>query len=555
MVVLKDHGYLAGVGAICSLLLIVSGSVGGRTFTVVSDGVEKPQEYEVTIPEEWKPYLSVGKLTVVGSPFYGVIQPRISMSPLVRINWSLKNLTSETVNLKVNYGSVVTTGVWKTGFGVTYTLKPNEERGIDNIFPVVSAKKPVKFRLHMVKMQVSTGPELIANYNAIMTEPLPISQFVASDFVAKQEPHFVIDSAKLMCSPEQGNMFVVEVTNRTSHELPLAVYVAVGDPNYLDIGVTGRAGRDRSPLGKSIRKIPANNTVDIEVPYSIPGVGPSPLLVFTLFEPSQQWLAGGESDPTSHRIQPFCWGWYDLCRAARSGKVKLPVYVPLEERVKLTAQTRSEHFLFRYRPGSYAEQNIDRISQEREEAYDRLSTLLKMELPQVVTIDLYRDMEAKALDTGTTYTPANTRSNRHIAEVCSRECQCDPYHELAHIFSYHFPNYSSKPRGLVEAFAVYFGPGNMEVDDAKESLKRRMIQGKLKSLGEILLLDIVCEENVVLIDFLLRKDVEKFKKFYVCVGGVKQHEDLEKACQGIYETDLKALERLWHEFISQSTDI
>jgi hypothetical protein len=192
-------------------------------------GGDAAREYEVTIPEEWKPYVSVGKLRVLGPPFYGVIKPRRPLVPLVRINWSLKNLTSDNLDTKVNYWSRMTTDKWKTGFGVPYKLGPKEERTIDNIYPVVSAQKPVQFGIRMVRLQAAGGTELLARHNGIITGVLPVSPPAADNLVVKEEEnaHWVLQSRKLMYSQERGNRFVAEVTNRTNQERPLVVYAAV----------------------------------------------------------------------------------------------------------------------------------------------------------------------------------------------------------------------------------------------------------------------------------------------------------------------------------------
>jgi hypothetical protein len=63
------------------------------------------------------------------------------------------------------------------------------------------------------------------------------------------------------------------------------------------------------------------------------------------------------------------------------------------------------------------------------------------------------------------------------------------------------------------------------------------------------------EELVGLIDFLLKKDVERFKKLYVCVTSAKHLADLEKAYQQIYGIDLESLEKQWHEFLDEPNDI
>jgi hypothetical protein len=245
------------------------------------------------------------------------------------------------------------------------------------------------------------------------------------------------------------------------------------------------------------------------------------------------------------------YGSLDLCRAAEHGRCVIPVHLPVQERARLTAQKTSEHFLFRYRPDSYAEKNIDKIIEEREGAYAKLSSVLHMELPETVTIDLYPDMEAKGLGSGTKWTPANTRNNKHICELFDNAYQCDPFHELAHIFSYHFPNFDSNKGGIVEAFAAYFEPHNMPVGPTRQILKRKLNQNELGSLDKILLSDSSSQELVILIDFLLEKDVEKFKTFYVHVTRTRNKSGMEKACRQIYGTDLKGLEKQWHEYINQ----
>jgi len=73
----------------------------------------------------------------------------------------------------------------------------------------------------------------------------------------------------------------------------------------------------------------------------------------------------------------------------------------------------------------------------------------------------------------------------------------------------------------------------------------------LSSLDKVLQSDSSGQELVMVIDFLLKKDVEKFKKFYVCVTSAKDINDLEKGIQEVYGTDFKGLEKQWHEFINQ----
>lgn len=543
---------------ICFIILLLAVAAAGARPIDLTKKVSQDTNwtYEVTVPDEWKPYVAVGKLTVVGSPFYGVTRTHRSITSMVRINWSVRNLTSGPLELKVNYGSAMTTERWKTGFGVSYKLGPNEQRMIDNIYPVSSVAKPVRFLIRMENLRKTDGIEFETRYDGVWTEALPVYNPTNDSLVIRKQdnPNFVHESHKLRCSKDQGNVFAVKVTNISGQKRPLAMYVAVGDPNRFDIGLTDSMGRDVGPVAESITYVSANQTTEIDLAYCIPQGALKPLLAFTLFEPSERWLAANEDDEIRRTIEPICWGWCDLGAASEEGLVKLPVQIPIEERANLIAQTKTEHFLLRYRPGSYAEQNIERIAKEREGAYTKLSSVLQMGLPVTVTIDFYPDMEAKGLGSGTTWTPANTRSNKHICEVYNEEYQCDPYHELAHIFSYHFANYSSNRGGIVESFAAYFEPNNMTVDVTKEILKRQLSEGKLSSLVEILQSDNSSQELVILIDFLLAEDVEKFKKFYVSVTRSHKKSDLEKTFRQIYGTDLKGLEKQWHEFINLNND-
>jgi hypothetical protein len=361
---------------------------------------------------------------------------------------------------------------------------------------------------------------------------------------------FDIEEVQLAHSEEKGNQVLFKARNKTEEDLLIGAYVAVNDP--INIETKGVLARPRGFFSESVETVPAKNAAVIRIPYKIGPVGPAPVLVFTLFKPHKDIATFGERDRRKWDVGLVCYGSFNLRPAEERGECVIPVHAPVEERAKLTAQRQSKHFLFRYRPGSDAEGNIEKIIREREEAYDRLSSVLQMQLPKTVTIDLYPDMEAKGLGSGTTWTPCNTRTNTHICEVYSQAYQCDAYHELAHIFSYHFPDYGSNRGGIVEAFAAYFEPHNMPVGETKETLKGKLREGKLSSLGEILLSDNSSEELVLVIDFLLKKDSEKFKRFYVRVTLAKKHKDLEKAVRQIYQTSLEGLEQQWHQFLNES---
>ncbi len=474
---------------------------------------------------------------------------------MVRLNLPVENLTTDKLYLKVNYRTESKVeGYGNSGMGSYYMLEPREKRLIDTIAPIASVTRPIKFILRMGQPHHNLESRPSAGTSVVVIDPFTISPVVVKDIDLRNvdNKYFVVKEVQPAHSKEQGNFVVFRVQNTTDRDVTLRAYVAVNDPKNIE--TKGVLARPRGFFSDTIETICAKNVTSIIIPYDIPPVGPNPVLVFTLFKPHKENVKPNERDYRNWDMTLVGYGSIDLNRAAESGQCVLPIHAPVEERAKLTAEKKSEHFLFRYRPDSYAEQNIEKIIAEREKAYAELSSVLNMELPVIVTIDLYPDMEAKALGSGTTWTPANTRSNKHICEVYDEQYQCDPFHELAHIFSYHFPDYSSNKGGIVEAFAAYFEPNNMAVGPTKQVLKNKLSRGELRSLDKVLLSDSSGQELVILIDFLLQKDVEKFKQFYVLITK-SQKADIEEATRQIYGVDVRSLEKQWHEFINRRDNI
>jgi hypothetical protein len=533
-------------------------SVASLLSFVMAAGCAGPRAsgpYEVSIPKEWRQDLSLGSLTVVDSAFYGVPW-HLGLFPVVRLNLPVENLTAQPLYFKVNYRTESKKkGFGNSGMGVYYTLDPREKRVIDTIVPIGSGTRPIRFILRMGQPHHSLEASPSARTVVVTIDPFRAGRVSARDIELTRVDNadFEVEEVELAYSEEQGNQVVFKVRNKTNEDLGLGVYAAVNDPSNIE--TKGVLARPRGFLWKSVETISAEDTGLITVPYNIPPVGPDPVLVFTLFKPHRDITTFGERDRRERDVELVSYGSFNLLPAVQRGQCVIPEHPPVAERAKLTAQKQSEHFLFRYRPGSYAEQNIERIIREREEAYDHLSTVLQMELPDVTTIDLYPDMEAKGLGSGTTYTPCNTRTNKHICEVYEESYQCDTYHELAHIFSYHFPNYRCNRGGLVEAFAAYFEPHNMPIRETKQTLRRKLHEGELNPLGEVLVSGSSSEELVIAIDFLLSKDVAKFKRLYVQATCAKDVQDLEKAAQEIYGMDLQGLDKAWREFINQSEGI
>ncbi len=522
--------------------------------TLASIGIAQSETHEVTIPEQCKSKISVGELTVDHNAFYGICW-EFGLFPVVRLNLPVENLTSKTLYFKFNYTTKSKIkGYSNSGMGVTYTLAPSEKRLIDTIVPIASITRPIKFLIRMSEPSENLDTQVSADNVIITIDPFQKSPSPSNDKDLKKviNEYFEIKEVRLKHSSEQGNLVIFQVLNLTDKEQKLGLYAGVNDPVIMETKL-GLA-RSRGFISRTIETIPAKDIKTITIPYNIPPVGPKPILVFTLFKPNIEESFKAERDRRRWDITLAGYGSFDLNKAAEQTQCVIPNHEPVEERAKLTAEKKSEHLLFRYRPGTYAEKNIDKAVSEREQAYDKLNKVLQMELPVTVTIDLYPDMEAKALGSGTTWTPANTRSNKHICEVYNEEYQCDPHHELAHIFSYHFPNYGSNKGGIVEAFAAYFEENNMPVGPTKKILKRQLSEGKLPSLLEVLQSQSSGQELVILIDFLLKKDVEKFKQFYVIITK-SQKPDIKKAVRQIYGMDLKDMEEQWHEFINRENDV
>ena len=520
-------------------------------FGCASNGIA--ETYDLTIPEDWKQSISVGELTVDCNAFYGVPWS-FGFYPVVRLNLPVENLTSNTLHFKVNYRTESKRkGFGNSGMGVVYTLKPREKRLVDTIAPIASVTRPIRFILRMSEPFNDPDSNVSAATKVVIVDPFKVSAMDIKDIELRnvKNEYFEIKNVQLVHSKENGNRVIFEIQNKTDSDVPLEAYVAVNDPENIE--KKGLLARPRGFFNDSIETVPAKNTVSITIPYDIPPVGPKPVLVYTLFKPNQE-IEPGSRDHRKWDMVLAGYGALDLCEAAERRQCEIPVHLPVEERIKLTAQKETEHFLFRYRPDSYAEQNIAKIIGQREGAYVKLSSVLQMELPVKVTIDLYPDIEAKGLGSGTTWTPANTRNNRHICEVYDNSYQCDPFHELAHIFSYHFPNYGSNKGGIVEAFAAYFELNNMPVGPTRQILKNKLGQGTLSSLDKVLLSDGSSQELVILIDFLLQKDVEKFKRFYVLVTKSRKA-DIQKASRQIYGMDVESLEKQWHEFINRDNKI
>ncbi|NLF31825.1 MAG: hypothetical protein GX591_13180 [Planctomycetes bacterium] len=500
----------------------------------------------VTVPEAWRDCLEAGPLTVAGGPFYGVIEG-FGMIPVVPVRWSLRNLTDQTLYVEMGYGSRNPNGPGGTGMSVSYVLAPHEDRSIRDTAAVFSVAVPAKLRVGLDGLRLP-GRTMDPPSRRSVVEGVALPPSPGRAAVFAFDGPLAVKHVRLTHAPEQGNRLEVLVANPTGRRCIVGVQVAVGDPARSDPAlVETPLARSRGAFVEQMAAVEPGGESLLALPYRVPSdAGEAPALAYRVFEERGpidadllKRLALTERD-VRHPDRPLIQaGGFDLAAAAAAGLAVLPPCVPVKERAKLTIQTASEHFLFRYRPDSFAAGNIESIIEVREAAYERLRGALDMDLPFAVTIDLYPDMEAKSLGSGTTWTPANTVNSRHIAEVCNETCQCDAAHEVAHLFSFQFGSGGDR---LCEAFAVRW---EQDVDLA--AYRRRAAGRVADGTAADPLGGDVSEEAVTFVDCLMRRDLASFKAFMAACAREKTSEELDRAARAIYGAGLDDMRRWWRE--------
>ena len=103
-----------------------------------------------------------------------------------------------------------------------------------------------------------------------------------------------------------------------------------------------------------------------------------------------------------------------------------------------------------YLPGSLAEEEIDQVLTNREDAITRIDELLNAAYAGRIKFFLYPDEERKLQDTG--HRGLGWAYGDFIAEVYNKKEKLDPYHELAHILA---GQLGHPPAFLDEGFATY----------------------------------------------------------------------------------------------------
>jgi hypothetical protein len=509
---------------------------------------------DIIVPDEWKNMISAGPLTVHVPPFYGVAHS-FGLSPVVRCQWPVRNLTSELLYLRVHFRSDShTEEVAHTGMDICYALAPGETRQIDSLSTIISAAKPATFVLYFYEPRKDGTPNSrmpsrpVAKLEIAPQGPPDVSD-PQMHIMPVNSDHFAVEEIRLAAQHGAGNTMLIKLRNKTTAERRAGILVAVNDPAEWE---NAELGRERGTFSQAVWTIPAMSETTVRATFEVTGIDQKPLLVFTLFEPRSD-LAGVPADDVRHRdFTMISLGWADLLQAARRGECVIPPFVPVAERANLTEESKSEHFVYRYRPGSYAEKHLASLTQECEQAYNRLARTFRMELPRAVQIDLYPDMKAKAFGSKTSWTPMNTVNDFQIAEVYNQAFNSQPWYELPHCFSYRFPGHPDLGSegefqaggGMIGAIADYFRTESFE----KSGVRRQLEEGKLPNLSALLRANDSSAAHEALVDFLIRKDVEKFKQFYVRVIMLPKDADprLQAAAHEVYGMSLEDLEREWH---------
>lgn len=541
-------------------------AAGGPPIAAAQNGgLQESRSYQLTLSPDCKGTLAASKLRIYAPPLFASPWD-FGVSPAVRLTYGLTNLSGRDLHVLVNYR---TEGKGNnTGTGASYLLAPGEQRLIETISPLQGFVPNLRFILRLIPLEHAPGDvdveRLFAN-KALVIEPLPLEVPLLPAGLSTTrpfKPYPLQVSGVSLATSNHLNWISATVTNTSDQPRVGGLWVGVDHLNTPAGGPPKLAGGGF--FGRESAVVPAHGITCLSVVYDLPNSGPHPVLAYQVVE-----CRRGMPDPSAVRkrnlpaifaatdVDLLAWGSADLIDAAGSGQCFLVPPVPVQERTNLTAETKSLHFVFRYRPGSAAERDIAQIVAAREAVYTKLSALYQVQLAGPVQLDLYPDREAKGLGSGTPINIANTINASHIAEVYNAMTQVAPGHEIAHLFSYRFPGHRDrggalrKPAdGFVEGFA-----GCYEFDDSAETARSRLLTrlpgNRAPGLVEVIASPspAVNDEQVVLVDFLTRKNPEGFKAFYVSVIARPDRSTIDQAARSGYNISLETLENEWRQFL------
>ena len=141
--------------------------------------------------------------------------------------------------------------------------------------------------------------------------------------------HFAVGQVRLEHLETKGNLFVMDVQNKTNKALPLGISVAVNDPCNVENKILP-VPREHGSFSRQIMTIAARSKTTLSVPCEIKPVGANPLLVFSVFEPRPEYATYGEHDMRDRDVTLIACGAANLVKAAERGDCVLPPAVPVE---------------------------------------------------------------------------------------------------------------------------------------------------------------------------------------------------------------------------------
>ena len=302
--------------------------------TARTDNSTEVRTYDVAVPDDWKGTMSMGKFSLVGSPFYGVPW-NFGLWTVIRVQFPLKNLTAAPLYAHVSYRTESEEeGYSNAEMGSCYTLNPGEERLIDAIEPIASTERPVKFLLRIWD-PARVPPTSGENWRMVglVIDPLPVAKPPVPgekiDIMERVNEHFAVGQVRLEHSETKGNLFVMDVQNKTNKALPLGISVAVNDPCNVENKILP-VPREHGSFSRQIMTIAARSKTTLSVPCEIKPVGANPLLVFSVFEPRPEYATYGEHDMRDRDVTLIACGAANLVKAAERGDCVLPPAVPVE---------------------------------------------------------------------------------------------------------------------------------------------------------------------------------------------------------------------------------
>ena len=252
---------------------------GFSSWDALKQHIESVISNDVSLPEGWDKYVSVGQFKFVSRPFYA-LAPAFFNEPwlLVMCYWSLKNLTAGPLYIEVNYGSRFLDGPGGTGMSIGYLLRPRETREICTLVPIASATRPVNLKIRYEELRLPIQQLLHGGgYSWLTTGKLALSPPVHGDFKAANEDRNCpkVAEPKLARSDEGDCILEVSIGNPREKDTRLGVQTSVGD-RY----------RGAASFAETEIVVKGGKTALVKVHYTFPS-DPSdkpPLLAYCVFE-------------------------------------------------------------------------------------------------------------------------------------------------------------------------------------------------------------------------------------------------------------------------------